>query len=152
LPINLDFLWCREYWNRCPYFRSGRDRFLIVFGTTINLYRILYCEVSTLIIVERMCDLIHNIIGAFEKTQNTVIQLDTHIVSIFLQTKWTEVEIFEPVIVELLCDCSLKYLKLYHIFWLDYFAELDPSRPQIRELIQALNKYFSCLFYSFLLS
>lgn len=58
-----------------------------------------------------MCDLIHNVVRTFEKTENAVVQLDTHVVSVFLQAKRTEVEVFQPVIVELLGNCSLNRLE-----------------------------------------
>ena len=47
----------------------------------------------------------------FEETENTVVEFDAHIVFILLQTERAEIEVFEPVIVDLSCYCCLSYCK-----------------------------------------
>ena len=70
-----------------PYFRIGMDPLLTTSETTTDLYQILYRDKGTLIVVEGMGDLIHNIVRMLEKAKNTIVQLNTHIVSVLLKTK-----------------------------------------------------------------
>lgn len=62
----------------------------------------------------------------------------------------TEVEVFQPVVVELVCYCVLCYGEGYEVLGFDYFAELKPSRPVIRELVQRLDKHLPGLLCAFL--
>ena len=75
-----------------------------------------------------MGDLVHDKIRVFEKAQNTIIELNTDVISVLFHTERTEDEIFHPVVINLLDDG-------HEIFRFDNFAEFDPCRPQEWELI-----------------
>jgi len=46
----------------------------------------------------------------FEETHYAIVELNTHVIAIFFQAKWAEVEVLEPVIIDFLCDRGLHKL------------------------------------------
>ena len=56
-----------------------------------------------------MSYLVHYVVRVLEKTQNAVVQLDTHIVPVLFEAERTEKEVFEPVIAQLLCYRALNH-------------------------------------------
>jgi|JI9StandDraft_1071089.scaffolds.fasta_scaffold1287139_2 hypothetical protein len=45
----------------------------------------------TLVVVEGVGDLVHHVVGVLEKTQDPVVELDAHVVSVLLEAERTEV-------------------------------------------------------------
>jgi len=45
--------------------------------------------------------LIHYVVGMLEETEDAVVQLDAHIISIFFKTEGTKIKVFKPVIAQL---------------------------------------------------
>jgi hypothetical protein len=78
-------------------------------------------------------DLIHDKIGVFEKTQNTIIELDADVISILFHTERAENEVFHPMIIYFFDNG-------HQIFRFDNFTEFDPRRPQKREFVDTSNK------------
>lgn len=92
-----------------------------------------------------MGDLVHDEIGMPEEAMNPVVEVDADIVLVFLQAEVPEVEIFQPVIIQLHCDCRLNKGKGYEVLRFDDFAELQPTGPVIGEIIERFNEDLSGL-------
>jgi hypothetical protein len=52
-------------------------------------------------------DLVHDEVGMPEKAMDPVVEVNADVVLVLLQAEVTEVEILQPVVVQLHCDCSL---------------------------------------------
>ena len=61
----------------------------------------------TLVVVEGMGNLVHDVVGVFEEAKNTIVKFNAHIITILLQTERTEVEVFQPMIAYLSRQSSL---------------------------------------------
>ena len=68
-------------------------------GTNRSCYRILHGTQLTLVVVEGVCDLVHDEVGMPEKTMYAVVEVDTNIVLVLLQAEMAEVEVFQPVVI-----------------------------------------------------
>jgi F0F1-type ATP synthase alpha subunit len=64
-----------------------------------------------LVVVERVSDLIHDVVGMLEKAHYSVVEFNTHIVAILLQAERAEVEVLQPVIIYLLGDRGLNSIR-----------------------------------------
>jgi hypothetical protein len=64
-------------------------------------------QVSTLVVVEGVGDLVHDEVGMPEEAMNAVVKINADIVLVFLKTEMAEVEVFQPVVVQLKSDSSL---------------------------------------------
>lgn len=60
-----------------------------------------------MVVVEGVGYLVHDEVGMPEEAMNPVVEVNANIVLVFLQTEVPEVEIFQPVVIQLHCDCSL---------------------------------------------
>ena len=60
-----------------------------------------------MVVVEGVCDLIHNEVRAFEETQHAIVEFDAHVVSVLLQAERTEKQILHPMILQFCDDCAL---------------------------------------------
>ena len=69
-----------------------------------------------MIIVERMGNLIHNVVRVLKEAKDSIIKLDTHIIFVLFQTERTNEEVFHPVIMQLfdqvILELTFKYQNL----------------------------------------
>lgn len=56
---------------------------------------------TTLIVVEGVGYLVHDVVGMLKEAQDSIVQLDAHVVPILFETEGTEIEILEPVVAQL---------------------------------------------------
>lgn len=103
----LGFRECRECWNTYPYSHSDRGRLIAISGTNPNCYRTLHGTHLTLVVVEGVGYLVHDEVGVPEEAVNAVVEVNADIVLVLLQAEMAEVEVFQPVIVQLHCDRRL---------------------------------------------
>ena len=47
----------------------------------------------TLVVIERVSYLVHDIVRMLKEAHDTIVELNTHVIAIFLQAERTEVEI-----------------------------------------------------------
>lgn len=88
--------------------------------------------IEFLVVVERMCDLIHDKIWVFKKAEYSIIKLNGNVISVFFHAERAEEEVFHPVIIKLPDDG-------HKVLCFDNFAYFDPCRPKERKLINTLN-------------
>ena len=81
-----------------------------------------------MVVVERMCDLVHDKVRVLEEAQDPIIEFNTNVITILFHTKRTKNKVLHPVVIDLL-DYRCEVLGL------DDLAELDPCGPQKRELV-----------------
>ena len=55
----------------------------------------------TLVVVEGVCDLIHDEVGVPEEAVDAVVEVDADVILVLLQAEVSEVEVLQPVIVQL---------------------------------------------------
>lgn len=51
--------------------------------------------------------MIHDEVGMPKEAMDSIVKIDAYIVFIFLEAEVAEVEVFEPMVIEFDCDCSL---------------------------------------------
>lgn len=71
--------------------------------------------------------MIHDEVGVPEEAVDAVIKVNTDIVLVLLKAEMSEVEVFEPVIVQLVGDCALCKYDEYQVLGFDDLAELKPG-------------------------
>jgi len=64
-----------------------------------------------LVVVEGVSNLIHDEVRVPEETMDSIVQINADIVFVFLEAEVAEEEVFEPMVIELHCYCSLRLIK-----------------------------------------
>lgn len=67
-----------------PYFHSDMGQLIKVFDTSQSYYRILHSQSVTLVIIERMSNLVHHEGRMPKEAMYSIVEIDTYIVFIFL--------------------------------------------------------------------